>query len=160
MDSYIRAPGLVLYPYVLVAGPNKHDILSGILVRTETSSARSDPPHPLGGGVVDDGHPQRHFQLSFGSSVLRELLAPQGGSFISSCLGGRFCLHWSRSRGALLAVRYDRGNLYESNVWFKCAVCRVGLFFSCKMAVMQVAFLSLGKRLVMKSSENEGDHRA
>ena len=38
MDSYIRAPGLVLYPYVFVAGPNKHDILSGILVRAETSS--------------------------------------------------------------------------------------------------------------------------
>ena len=38
MDSYIRASGLVLYPYVFVAGPNKHDILSGILVRAETSS--------------------------------------------------------------------------------------------------------------------------
>ena len=36
--TVIRAPGLVLYPYVFVAGPNKHDILSGILVRTETSS--------------------------------------------------------------------------------------------------------------------------
>ena len=38
MDSYIRAPGLVLYPYVFVVGPNTHDILSGILVRAETSS--------------------------------------------------------------------------------------------------------------------------
>ena len=27
MDSYIRASGFVLYPYVFVAGPNKHDNL-------------------------------------------------------------------------------------------------------------------------------------
>ena len=27
MDSYIRASGFVLYPYVFVAGPNKHNTL-------------------------------------------------------------------------------------------------------------------------------------
>ena len=25
MDGYIRASGLVLYPYMFIAGPNKHD---------------------------------------------------------------------------------------------------------------------------------------
>jgi hypothetical protein len=33
MDGYIRAPGFVLYPYVFVAGPNKHDCSRRTLLR-------------------------------------------------------------------------------------------------------------------------------
>ena len=39
MESYIRASGFVLYPYVFVAGPNKYDTFDpGILALAETST--------------------------------------------------------------------------------------------------------------------------
>ena len=83
--------------------------------------------------------------MDISNNVLRQKrLCPEvPHSLLRSCDGG--------VGSTPLTIRCNRGHLYEYNVWFNCAGCRVSLCFFRKAVVVKVALSSLGSPVAMKT---------